>query len=93
MATPGFQSALDALLELLPSGPVAVMCAEVLPWRCHRNLLSDSVLVRGIPVFHILGNGSLKPHALPDFARVDTDTDPPRLTYPALEARQERMRL
>jgi uncharacterized protein (DUF488 family) len=93
MATPEFQSALAALLALLPSGPVAVMCAEVLPWRCHRNLLSDSVLVRGIPVFHILGNGTLKPHALPDFAQVDAHADPPRVTYPAAEERQERMRL
>jgi uncharacterized protein (DUF488 family) len=93
MATPGFRAALDDLLALLPDGPVAVMCAEVLPWRCHRNLLSDSVLVRGIPVFHIMGNGSLRPHALPEFAKVDRRAKPPRLTYPAAEERQARLAL
>jgi hypothetical protein len=93
MDTPEFQAALDALLALLPKGPLAVMCAEALPWRCHRNLLSDSVLIRGIPVFHILGNGKLKPHALPDFARVDADASPPRLIYPAAEPPQIRLRL
>lgn len=82
MATPEFRAGLDELLGLLPEGPLTVLCSEALPWRCHRNLLSDSVLVRGIPVFHILSGGKLKPHALPDFAKVDREEEPPRLTYP-----------
>ena len=85
MNTPEFHAALDDLLALRDprkGGPVAVMCAEALPWRCHRNLVSDAALVRGIPVFHILSKGALKPHALPEFARVDRSEAPPRLTYP-----------
>lgn len=93
MATPEFRAALDELLALLPQGPVAVMCAEVLPWRCHRNLLSDAVLARGIPVRHILGNGSLRAHAFPDFAKIDRRARPPRLTYPPIEERQGRLAL
>jgi hypothetical protein len=91
MATPEFRAGLDELLDLLPEGPLTVLCAEALPWRCHRTLLSDSVLIRGIPVFHILSSGKLKPHALPDFARVDTREDPPRLTYPLAEEAQARL--
>ncbi len=93
MATPEFQAALEELIRLLPEGPLAVMCAEVLPWRCHRNLLSDAVLVRGIPVFHIVGGGKLKPHALPDFAKLDRRSEPPRLTYPPAEGPQIRLGL
>jgi uncharacterized protein (DUF488 family) len=93
MATAGFHAALDELLGLLPEGPVAVMCAEALPWRCHRNLLADSVLVRGIPVFHILGKGGLKPHALPDFAQIDRNAAPPRIIYPPAEPTQAEMGL
>jgi hypothetical protein len=75
----------------LPQGPLTVLCAEALPWRCHRTLLSDAVLLRGIPVFHILTGGKLKPHALPHFARVDRGEDPPRLTYPPEEEAQAKL--
>jgi len=92
MATPEFQAALDELIETLPERPVAVMCAEVLPWRCHRNLLADAVVVRGIPVFHIMGHGDPKPHALPAFAKVDRRSKPPRLTYPPTGEVQARLR-
>jgi uncharacterized protein (DUF488 family) len=91
MATPEFRAGLDELLDLIPQGPLTILCAEALPWRCHRNLLSDSVLIRGVPVFHILSSGKLKPHALPDFARVDTGEDPPRITYPPLEGVQAKL--
>jgi uncharacterized protein (DUF488 family) len=91
MASPEFRAGLDELLDLLPQGPLTVLCAEALPWRCHRNLLSDAVLVRGIPVFHILSGGKLKPHALPDFAKVDMGRDPPGLIYPPGEAAQAKL--
>ncbi len=93
MATPEFKAGLGELIRVLPEGPVTVMCAEVLPWRCHRNLLSDAVVVRGIPVFHIIGSGNLKPHALPGFAKVDRRSKPPRITYPPTEELQARLRL
>lgn len=93
MSSAEFQEALDALNALLPDGPLAVMCAEVLPWRCHRNLLSDAEVTRGIPVFHILSNGSIRPHTLADFARVDRSVHPPRITYPKAEEAQARLDL
>lgn len=93
MDTPEFKDSLSGLLALLPEGPVAAMCSEALPWRCHRNLVSDAVLARGVPVFHIFGNGSLRRHAFPDFAKVDRDADPPRVTYPPAEEPQARLSL
>lgn len=93
MDTPEFRAALDEVLALRAEGPVAILCAEALPWRCHRNLVSDAALVRGVPVFHILSKGALKPHALPAFARVDASADPPRITYPPAEEPQVRMGL
>jgi len=61
----------------VPGGPhrstsrVAMMCAEAVPWRCHRSLIADALLVRGVTVQHILGAGRLQPHTLTHFARVD----------------------
>jgi len=73
--------------ELLPPAPcplrpTAVMCAEAVPWRCHRNLLSDDLVRRGIEVIHILGPGSAQPHALSEMARIDGD----RVIYPPQQA-------
>jgi uncharacterized protein (DUF488 family) len=52
-------------------GGLAVMCAEAVPWRCHRSLISDALLARGVAVQHILGAGHTQPHRLTTFARVD----------------------
>ena len=54
------------------------MCAEALPWRCHRSLVADALAVRGVPAIDILSNGESRPHALTSFARVEGT----RLTYP-----------
>jgi uncharacterized protein (DUF488 family) len=60
---------------------VAMLCAEAVPWRCHRNLVSDALLARGVVVRHILGPGDVRPHSFTPFARVDgTDT-----SYPGLD--------
>jgi uncharacterized protein (DUF488 family) len=56
------------------------MCAEALWWQCHRRLLADALVVRGMSVRHILGAGEPKPHELSAFARVEEG----RLTYPGL---------
>ena len=77
MATEEFRSAVDRLLAL--EGPTAVMCAEAVPWRCHRNLLSDDLVRRGVEVVHIIGRGEAKPHEMSRLARVDGD----RVIYPA----------
>ena len=78
MQTAEFAAALDALQALAAAAPTAVMCAEALPWRCHRWLLADALLARGEPVAHILSEAPPRPHALTPSARVEGT----RLTYP-----------
>ena len=76
MATDEFRSAVDRLLK--DKRATAVMCAEAVPWRCHRNLLSDDLVRRGIEVIHIIGADATQPHALSKMARLQPD----RVTYP-----------
>jgi uncharacterized protein (DUF488 family) len=57
---------------------VAIMCAEAVPWRCHRSLIADSLVARGIPVAHIISASKAEPHKLTSFARVVGST----VTYP-----------
>ena len=80
MESVAFQQALDALLEFAAGLPTAVMCAEAVWWRCHRQLIADALLARGVPVRHILATGEAKPHRLSEFAKVDRG----RVTYPGL---------
>ncbi len=69
MMTEGFRKNLEALLAMLEKG-VAVMCAEAVPWRCHRNLIADAASVAGVRVQHIMAPGKLQPHRLTSFAVV-----------------------
>ena len=69
MRTDTFRQALDQLLEFAISTRTAVMCAEAVWWQCHRRLLADTLLVRGMPVLHILSTAAPKPHELSEFAR------------------------
>lgn len=78
METPEFAAALDALLEAQQARRVAVMCAEAVPWRCHRSLIADALLVRGHEVRHITGMGEPAAHRLTPFAHVQGG----RITYP-----------
>lgn len=80
MATPEFHAAVDRLLAT--DDPTAVMCAEAVPWRCHRNLLADELVRRGVEVIHILAAGSAQPHALNPMARIERD----RVIYPPAQA-------
>ena len=76
MGTEAFQHAIDRLLD--SDAATAIMCAEAVPWRCHRNLTSDELVRRGVEVIHILGPGSSQPHALNKMARLE----PGRVIYP-----------
>ncbi|HEV2440062.1 MAG TPA: DUF488 domain-containing protein [bacterium] len=79
METPEFAEALAALRALSrDAGPVAIMCAEAVPWRCHRSLVADALLARGDEVVNIMNAGKGTPHALTPWARVDAK----RVTYP-----------
>lgn len=81
MATPEYQAALDELLALARSRPTVILCAEAVPWRCHRRLIADSAAVRAREVLDILDAGQIRPHVLTPFARVNGQ----QLTYPGGE--------
>lgn len=78
MATAEFESGVAKLMNLAEREPTAIMCAEAVPWRCHRSLISDALLARGVEVVHITGRGQPQPHSLTSFARVEGG----RVTYP-----------
>jgi uncharacterized protein (DUF488 family) len=73
MDTPAFRDALEKLAALARTRFTAVMCAEALPWRCHRSLVADALLARGFEVVEILSQGEAKARRLPGFARLDGD--------------------
>lgn len=64
-----FRAALDELERFAALAPTAIMCAEAVWWQCHRRLLADALLVRGVQVRHILTAQEAKPHELSEFAR------------------------
>lgn len=70
MQTPEFERNLEELVELDRDRRVAIMCAEAVPWRCHRSLVSDALTARNIPVFHIMSRTEANPHKLALFARI-----------------------
>ncbi len=79
MQTPEFAAAIDKLLARARRRRVAIMCAEAVPWRCHRSLIADALLVRGCKVEHIMNGKTCPEHALTPWAKV-RDT---QITYPS----------
>ncbi len=79
MQTPEFTAGIEQLLEFAQHDQVAIMCAEAVPWRCHRSLIGDALLVHGITVQDIFSRTSVKPHTLTPWAQVQNTT----ITYPA----------
>jgi uncharacterized protein (DUF488 family) len=71
METDEFHAALARLLVRAETQATALMCAEALPWRCHRQLIADALLARGIAVRHVIGSGPAAPHRLTPFAHVE----------------------
>jgi uncharacterized protein (DUF488 family) len=69
MSTSSFMEGLDDFQNFSAGIRTALMCAEAVWWQCHRRLLADALLVRGVPVLHILPSGEAKPHELSEFAR------------------------
>jgi uncharacterized protein (DUF488 family) len=70
METPEFGAALERLMDHAARETVAVLCAEAVPWRCHRRLISDALVARGVEVRHILGPGRADPHEIDPNAKV-----------------------
>jgi uncharacterized protein (DUF488 family) len=79
MQTDKFQAALNWLIEQADKKRTAIMCAEMVPWRCHRSLIADALLVRGFDVVEIFDEEKSRPHELTSFAAVNDG----KVTYPA----------
>jgi len=80
MQTPEFKSALNDLIALAEKERLAIMCAEAVPWRCHRSLIADALLARGVRVEEISSLTRTQPHKLTPFAHVFGT----EVTYPGL---------
>jgi len=79
MGSDEFRKGIDRLVELAADRRTTIMCAEALPWRCHRSLIGDALLVRGVEVEDIMNATSRREHVMTPFARVRGE----EITYPA----------
>jgi uncharacterized protein (DUF488 family) len=78
MQTAPFRKSLERVVERAKREQVALMCAEAVPWRCHRSLIADALLARGIPASEITSGVRARPHVLTPFAQVRGT----QVTYP-----------
>ena len=81
MQTPSFSEGLEQLIDMSRIRRTAIMCAEAVPWRCHRSLVAVALVVRGIVVIEILTQTSWQPHALTSFAHAEGTN----ITYPPVQ--------
>lgn len=79
MLTSEFAAAIDELAAAATDRRTAILCSEAVPWRCHRRLIADALIIRGWTVWDIINPGLARPHPLTEFARVAEG----RITYPA----------
>jgi uncharacterized protein (DUF488 family) len=79
MQTPEFKKNLDALIELAQREQIVVMCAEAVPWRCHRSLIADALLARGVEAREIMSATRTRIHTLTPWGQVNGT----QVTYPA----------
>lgn len=79
MQSDEFWKGIEDLMIYAKGNDAAIMCAEALPWRCHRSLIADALLSKGIKVFHIISEKSLLEHKMTEFAEVRNG----RIFYPA----------
>lgn len=82
MQTSEFEKALNELMRLAQKRRTAIMCAEAVPWRCHRSLIADALVAHGVDVQELTSQTSVRPHILTPWARVEQG----RITYPAENA-------
>jgi uncharacterized protein (DUF488 family) len=78
MQTPQFQNAIEKLIQFAYKDRIALMCAETVPWRCHRSLIEDALVIRGITCEDIISPTSHHSHTLTSFAEVNGT----RIIYP-----------
>jgi uncharacterized protein (DUF488 family) len=82
MQTAEFAQELIGLIELAQDERVALMCAEAVPWRCHRSLIADALIAHGVTACEIVSSVKLRPHKLTPFARVVTRASGTWIDYP-----------
>lgn len=83
MQTPEFFAAFKKLNQLTKKRKkIAIMCAEAVPWRCHRSLIADAETIRGVTVLHVMSKTHAKKHELTSFAVVDRTKKPIKIYYP-----------
>jgi uncharacterized protein (DUF488 family) len=83
MQTAEFDAALKRLITLGVAKRTVIMCAEAVPWRCHRSLIADALVGRGVSVEHIMSDAAPSRHALTSFARLTRG----RVTYPSQKSK------
>ena len=81
MLTDEFQHAVEELIALAREQRTAILCAEAVPWRCHRWLIADALVVRGVRVEHIMNETRAQAHRVTPWARVCGT----RISYPGPE--------
>lgn len=79
MQTDEFHEGLKELMKLAKKKNVAIMCSEAVPWRCHRSMIGDALLVHKFKVIDIMNESNARPHTLTPFAKVKRT----EITYPA----------
>lgn len=81
MSSAPFVSGLAELMQVAKQSVPAIMCSEAVPWRCHRRLITDALLVAGVEVFDIMSPSSTRPANMTEFIRVHNGD----ITYPVVE--------
>jgi uncharacterized protein (DUF488 family) len=89
MQTPEFEKQIEELIQLAKNHRIALMCAEAVPWRCHRSLIGDALTVRGIRIGDIMSLKQCRLHTLTPFAHVRGST----VTYPAENSSPSKKRI
>jgi Uncharacterized conserved protein len=89
MQTPEFEKQIEELIQLAKEHRIALMCAEAVPWRCHRSLIGDALTVRGIRTEDIMSLKLRRLHTLTPFAHVRGST----VTYPAENSSRPKKRI
>lgn len=79
MASAEFGQGIEQLIKVARMKPTVIMCAEAVPWRCHRSLIGDALLVRGVQAEDIMSATSSRPHKLTEFAKAEGQ----QIAYPA----------
>jgi uncharacterized protein (DUF488 family) len=82
MQTSEFKNSIELLIKISAEKQAVIMCAEAVPWRCHRSLIGDALVIRNIRVEDIMSENTSKPHALTWFAKVERNKI---ITYPEVD--------